>query len=166
MVNEQGRESRGTLFCLKQDKPLINFCKFLNTSVHCLKKRHKEISVLNPLCSDSIRVKPLIEFQEGEWPLLKSWLWLSKKLEHSFKKHRTRSTVGLEWLQSCGSRKNWIWLCWFIISQLSVLRSITSIVVSLTALMRREKQAKPVVLYFSCKTFQGFESKTKRENPF
>ena len=97
MVNEQERESSGTIFCLKQDEPLINYCKFLNTSVQCLKKRHKEISV----CNDSalLVVKPLIEFQEGEWPLLKSWLWLvSKKLERSFKKHRTRRTVGLDWL--------------------------------------------------------------------
>ena len=51
-MKELERESRGAIFCLKQDKPLINFSKFLNTSVHCLKKRHKEISVLNPLCSD------------------------------------------------------------------------------------------------------------------
>ena len=64
-MNEQGRESRGTLFCLKQDKPLINFCKFLNTSVHCLKKRHKEISVLNPLCSDSIRVVLAVTFKKA-----------------------------------------------------------------------------------------------------
>ena len=49
MVYEQERESKGTICCLKQDKPLINFCKFLNTSVHSLKKRDKEISV----CSDS-----------------------------------------------------------------------------------------------------------------
>ena len=49
MVNEQERESRGRIFCLKQGEPLINFFKFLNASVHCLKKRHKEISV----CSDS-----------------------------------------------------------------------------------------------------------------
>ena len=64
MVNEQERESSGTIFCLKQDEPLINYCKFLNTSVQCLKKRHKEISV----CNDSalLVVKPLIEFQEGE----------------------------------------------------------------------------------------------------
>ena len=55
-MNELERDSRGTIFRLKQDKPLINFCKFLNTSVHCLKKRHKEISVLNPLCSDSALV--------------------------------------------------------------------------------------------------------------
>ena len=47
MVNEQKRESRGTIFCLKQDEPVINYCKFLNTSVQCLKKRHKEISVCN-----------------------------------------------------------------------------------------------------------------------
>ena len=68
MVNEQERESRGRI------NPYINFFKFLNTSVQYLKKGHKEISVLNPLCSDSallvnkklIRVKPLIEFQEGE----------------------------------------------------------------------------------------------------
>ena len=40
MVNEQERESRGTIFCLKQDEPLINYCKFLNTSVHCFKKHH------------------------------------------------------------------------------------------------------------------------------
>ena len=46
-MNELERESRGAIFCLKQDKPLINFCKFLNTSVHCLKKRRKEISVCN-----------------------------------------------------------------------------------------------------------------------
>ena len=47
MVNEQKQESRGTIFCLNQDEPLINYCKFLNTSVQCLKKRHKEISVCN-----------------------------------------------------------------------------------------------------------------------
>ena len=49
MVNEQERESGDMICCFKQDKPLINFTKFLNTCVFCLKKRHKEISVLNPL---------------------------------------------------------------------------------------------------------------------
>ena len=49
MVNEQERESRDMICCFKPDKPLINFTKFLNTSVFCLKKRLKEISVLNPL---------------------------------------------------------------------------------------------------------------------
>ena len=47
MVNVQERESRGKI------NPYINFFKFLNTSVQCLKKGHKEISVLNPLCSRS-----------------------------------------------------------------------------------------------------------------
>ena len=46
-MNEQEPESRGRI------NPYINFVKFLNTTVQCLKKGHKEISVLNPLCSDS-----------------------------------------------------------------------------------------------------------------
>ena len=33
MVNEQERGSRGRICCLKWDKPLIIFCKFLNSSV-------------------------------------------------------------------------------------------------------------------------------------
>ena len=70
MVNEQERESRGMICCFKQDKPLINFTKFLNTSVLCLTKRHKKISVFFESTVTQhcllIRVKPLIEFQEGE----------------------------------------------------------------------------------------------------
>ena len=94
-------------FCLKQDKPLIiNFCKFLNTRVHCLKKRHKENSVLNPLCSDSAL---LVNKAKNPYRILRGWVTPFKvlvvtgfkkgRIQNSFKKHRTRSIVGLDWIK-------------------------------------------------------------------